>query len=354
MAAQFASSSVAGPAYEYYQQPSYPHNTAYPAPVAQWSRQQQHPASSPALWGEFNPVAHPTPTARSSVVEMSYTSESPIMNDQQWQRRASEGALPHLPLRQGSGGMGPESASSSLANWSFPSSSNAPSSAYQPTAMIPPPIAPSTFSANASPILAEQSLPELSHPQPYLPQPAPHGYYVSSAPPPPLPHHSPSTPTQPNPLTPHLGDSTFGQQQPSAAGKAANSKSPPSGSGHKRGRKPKNYVKTAEDERIEREEYLERNRLAALKSRQRKKQRMGNLEAQAVEYSAHNDSLQKYALTLQSELLHLRSILSQLGGQSFPDVDGYLEREANGGGIPTILSIAGPTLERDYQAAGRA
>jgi hypothetical protein len=309
MAAQFASTSVAGrefllplfsssfsranpfaldtstAAYDYYQQPHYQHTSAYPAPVTQWSRQpQQHPALSPALWGEFNPQS--APSARSSVVEMSYTSESPIMSDQQWHRRASEGALPHLqPQRQGGDGMRPDSASSSLANWSFPPSSNAPSSNHQPASMIPAPIAPSTYSANASPVLAEQSLPELPHPQQFMPQSAPHGYYVSP-PPGPLPHHSPSTPTptQPNPLTagpaPHLGDPSFAQQ-PSAAGKAANPKSPSGANAHKRGRKPKNYVKTAEDERVEREEYLERNRLAALKSRQRKKQRMGNLEARS-------------------------------------------------------------------------
>lgn len=74
---------------------------------------------------------------------------------------------------------------------------------------------------------------------------------------------------------------------------------------------------------------------------------------EAQEYSHHNDSLQKYALTLHSEVLHLRSILNQLDGQSFPDVEGYLQREAQGGGIPTILRIAGPVLERDYQDVGR-
>lgn len=160
--------------------------------------------------------------------------------------------------------------------------------------MLPPPLPPSTFSANVSPILAQQSLPGPSQPQqPFYRAPPSTSTHVYGRSPPPAPLHTHSPPSPnlghpygtvhqlPNPNSPPY---TQYQQQASLAGPA---RSPPMGSssaanGPKpRGRKPKNYVKSAEEERVEREEYLERNRLAALKSRQRKKQKMGNLEARA-------------------------------------------------------------------------
>lgn len=70
--------------------------------------------------------------------------------------------------------------------------------------------------------------------------------------------------------------------------------------------------------------------------------------AEAKTYSLANADLQSFALTLHAEVMQLRALLAQLGGQHLPDVDGYLAREAEGGGIPTILAIAGTTLQTDY------
>lgn len=293
-------------------------------------------------------------------MESSYTTQTASPSVGEWNRRYSEGAA----TRERPGSIPrPTSAAapSSLANFSWQGTAS-PVQAPPPTewtlkAPMAPPIPPTTFASHASPVLIQQPIPEMAQHQHQF-----HPQSFQSSPPSVLASQSPPTPIHPQAYvshSPHLHSNsispTFGHASVAPNPSSRPSKSPPSTTAAppKRGRRPKNYVKTAEDERVEREEYLERNRLAALKSRQRKKERMGNLEQQAQEYCNHNDSLQKYALTLQSELLHLRSILSQLGGQSFPDVDGYFEREAQGGGIPTILRIAGPTLERDYQAVAR-
>lgn len=343
--------------YDYYSGADYPHTTTYHQPAPQWTSTPSHPATTPASWGEFAPaVGHhqfPASSSRSSVVELSYNPQSSHSgaSEHEWNRRYSEGAAARE--RPGSGIPRPTSAApSTLANFSWQATASNQSSSIQATSTdrwqttrpVAVPVSP-TF-GSASPTLHPLAVAPVQSP-PFQPQ------TYHSSPPPVFSSASPPTPTRPQAFIAHPPNFSHTSVAPHPSSRP--SKSPPSTTSpsQKRGRRPKNYVKTAEDERIEREEYLERNRLAALKSRQRKKERMGNLEQQAKEYCSHNDSLQKYALTLQSELLHLRSILSQLGGQSFPDVDGYLEREAKGGGIPTILRIAGATLERDYQAVAR-
>ncbi|KDE04944.1 hypothetical protein MVLG_04595 [Microbotryum lychnidis-dioicae p1A1 Lamole] len=116
--------------------------------------------------------------------------------------------------------------------------------------------------------------------------------------------------------------------------------------GAKRGRKPK-PPPSSEEAKRNREICLKKNRIAALQSRRRKKIKNGQLENQANELMLRNKSLQIFARDLHVELMQLRALLARLPG-GFPDVNAYLDREAQGGGIPTIMRIAGPTLERDY------
>ncbi|SCZ90727.1 BZ3500_MvSof-1268-A1-R1_Chr1-3g02190 [Microbotryum saponariae] len=113
--------------------------------------------------------------------------------------------------------------------------------------------------------------------------------------------------------------------------------------GAKRGRKPK-PPPSPEEAKRNREICLEKNRIAALQSRRRKKIKNGQLENQANELMLRNKSLQIFARDLHVELMQLRALLARLPG-GFPDVNAYLDREAQGGGIPTIMRIAGPTLE---------
>ncbi|SCV68651.1 BQ2448_772 [Microbotryum intermedium] len=131
--------------------------------------------------------------------------------------------------------------------------------------------------------------------------------------------------------------------------------------GAKRGRKPK-PPPSPEEAKRNREICLEKNRITALQSRQRKKIKNGQLEDHrhanrlifhirayvgARELMQRNKTLQIFARDLHVELMQLRALLARLPG-GFPDVNAYLDREAQGGGIPTIMRIAGPTLERNY------
>ncbi|KAK4053183.1 hypothetical protein OIV83_001918 [Microbotryomycetes sp. JL201] len=104
----------------------------------------------------------------------------------------------------------------------------------------------------------------------------------------------------------------------------------------------------------DREAYLARNRLAASRSRQRKKQRVGELESRAHEYSVLNQMLQQQAIALHSEFLQLRSMLTHVVETTPPDqmsheLQMYLERERAGqAGVAYINSLAGDTLSTDY------
>ncbi|KAK4698525.1 hypothetical protein P7C70_g7749, partial [Phenoliferia sp. Uapishka_3] len=104
----------------------------------------------------------------------------------------------------------------------------------------------------------------------------------------------------------------------------------------------------AEDEEARRKMFLERNRVAACKSRQKKKERVGNLEAQASGIAARNHALQANALALRNEVIQLRGLLSLHDGCTCSHVGGYLARESSGGGIPTIDSLSKGTLDIDY------
>ncbi|ORY73096.1 hypothetical protein BCR35DRAFT_152005 [Leucosporidium creatinivorum] len=126
----------------------------------------------------------------------------------------------------------------------------------------------------------------------------------------------------------------------------------PLAAGKKRGRKPKNAptVSQAELEQ-ERREALDRNRIAASRSRQRKKERVGNLESTAQNLANNNAALQAECIQLRADVDSLRALLEQVHPQpcSCEHVQGYLARERDGGGIPTIERIAGDTLTKDYR-----
>ncbi|GAA5801106.1 hypothetical protein HPULCUR_006548 [Helicostylum pulchrum] len=73
-------------------------------------------------------------------------------------------------------------------------------------------------------------------------------------------------------------------------------------------KRARSFNKVPEDEE-KRKKFLERNRLAALKCRQRKKQWLTNLQAR-VEYLANdNDQLQMETDALRKEILDLKTIL---------------------------------------------
>ena len=102
------------------------------------------------------------------------------------------------------------------------------------------------------------------------------------------------------------------------------------------------------EEAEKRASHLERNRIAACKSRQKKKMKVSALETQAAEVSAQNAAIQQRALQLQQEVYHLRGLLDAHQGCNCEHVRGYLARETAGGGIPTIHALAGRILSLDY------
>lgn len=153
--------------------------------------------------------------------------------------------------------------------------------------------------------------------------------------------------------------------------------------GKKRGRKPKNWDPTLErtveldpeERERQRKLALERNRIAASKSRRRKKERVELLETGALHASvarsadgrpstdgvasrtassdlcSRNLALQAECRALLAEVHSLRTFLSQNhpeGVCTCQHINGYLARERDGGGIPAILYGAGATLDRDY------
>jgi len=58
-----------------------------------------------------------------------------------------------------------------------------------------------------------------------------------------------------------------------------------------------------------RKNFLERNRVAALKCRQRKKQWLANLQQKVEAYSSENDALSSQISQLQNEIVNLKTLL---------------------------------------------
>ncbi|SCV69172.1 BQ2448_2192 [Microbotryum intermedium] len=142
-----------------------------------------------------------------------------------------------------------------------------------------------------------------------------------------------------------LGTSTSGTTHDSGA---------PGPAPRKRGRKPKSAM-PEEDAETVKVEALERNRVAASKSRRRKKERVTGLEQNAANLATSNVQLQHMCHVLSNELHGLRAMLKQLHPLDCDcvHVRGYCAREAAGGGIPTIERIAGRTLSLDYTKVPR-
>ncbi|BGO95142.1 hypothetical protein NBRC10512v2_006939 [Rhodotorula toruloides] len=159
----------------------------------------------------------------------------------------------------------------------------------------------------------------------------------------------------------HVAHSTTSASPPTVAGSAspASVPAPSKPPGKKRGRKPKNWDPTLErtveldpeERERQRKLALERNRIAASKSRRRKKERVELLETASSDLCNRNLALQAECRALLSEVHSLRSFLSQSHPEGLctcQHINGYLARERDGGGIPAILYGAGETLERDY------
>jgi hypothetical protein len=122
------------------------------------------------------------------------------------------------------------------------------------------------------------------------------------------------------------------------------------------------------EEEAKRKLFLERNRVAAIKSRQKKREKVGNLEKStsppslpsiptnailtaAKDLANTNAELQATALSLLSELQSLRQSLTPLHPPTSctcPLINTYISREELGGGIPLLQSIASDVLARDY------
>ncbi|GAA5856875.1 hypothetical protein JCM8547_008440 [Rhodosporidiobolus lusitaniae] len=103
-----------------------------------------------------------------------------------------------------------------------------------------------------------------------------------------------------------------------------------------------------DEDSIKRKQFLERNRVAACKSRQKKKERTGQLEKLAADLCQRNQSLQATALALRQEAITLRNIMQMHNGCDCEHALGYNVRDANGGGIHIIDRLAGRTLTLDY------
>ncbi|GAA6000747.1 uncharacterized protein JCM10292_000574 [Rhodotorula paludigena] len=103
-----------------------------------------------------------------------------------------------------------------------------------------------------------------------------------------------------------------------------------------------------DEDSVKRKQFLERNRIAACKSRQKKKEKTAQLERLAAELCNRNHVLQQTALALRQEAMTLRQLMHAHQGCSCEHAQGYIARDQAGGGIATIDQLAGRTLVLDY------
>ncbi|GAA6046930.1 hypothetical protein JCM3770_003435 [Rhodotorula araucariae] len=131
----------------------------------------------------------------------------------------------------------------------------------------------------------------------------------------------------------------------------------------KGGRKKASSVKPAEgekmageeedDEDLKRKQFLERNRIAACKSRQKKKEKTAALERLSADLCNRNHVLQQTALALRQEALTLRQLMHAHQGCNCEHAQGYIIRDQQGGGLEAIEQLAGHTLHLDYSVPPR-
>ncbi|KAI5478097.1 bZIP transcription factor [Pseudohyphozyma bogoriensis] len=103
-----------------------------------------------------------------------------------------------------------------------------------------------------------------------------------------------------------------------------------------------------EDDAERRKVLLERNRVAAVKSRQKKKEKVATLEHDAHSLCSSLHKSQHAALTLLHEAQQLRSLLALHTTCTCTHVRGYLQREQEGGGLPLIQHLSGSCLDKNY------
>lgn len=95
-----------------------------------------------------------------------------------------------------------------------------------------------------------------------------------------------------------------------------------------------------------RQSHLEKNRVAAHKCRQRKKEYINGLEGRAREFSAKNKALKENVAMLREEVLELKNVVLRHAGCGFWAVDEYLARCAGdllGMDVPMQMGSAGPS-----------
>ncbi|KAF2625785.1 hypothetical protein BU25DRAFT_308611, partial [Macroventuria anomochaeta] len=90
-----------------------------------------------------------------------------------------------------------------------------------------------------------------------------------------------------------------------------------------------------------RQSHLEKNRVAAHKCRQRKKEYIGGLEGRAREFSAKNKALKESVAILREEVLSLKNEVLRHAGCGFWAVDEYLARCAG-----DLLGMEAPSASR--------
>jgi ATF/CREB family transcription factor len=86
-----------------------------------------------------------------------------------------------------------------------------------------------------------------------------------------------------------------------------------------------------------RKNFLERNRVAALKCRQRKKQWLQNLQSKVEMYSAENDNLTTQIAQLREEVVNLKTLL--LAHKDCPVTQ---QQALQQGGVGPILQVVEP------------
>jgi hypothetical protein len=93
-----------------------------------------------------------------------------------------------------------------------------------------------------------------------------------------------------------------------------------------------------------RQSHLEKNRVAAHKCRQRKKEYINSLEGRAREFSAKNKALKENVAVLREEVLELKNEVLRHAGCNFWAVDEYLARCAG-----DLLGMEGPSFTSSRQ-----
>jgi hypothetical protein len=88
-----------------------------------------------------------------------------------------------------------------------------------------------------------------------------------------------------------------------------------------------------------RQSHLEKNRVAAHKCRERRKQYINNLETKARDYSAKNKTLRESVVGLREEVLGLKNLLLQHAGCGCWAIDQYLAQSAG-----DLLGVQNPFL----------